>query len=144
MTTQQRILITIGGCLLVAMMVLGAFSLGVYVGSGRDTSPRLGPGPGPAPGALQGQPPGPDMPRLPDIVGRIENASGDTLTIATAQGFRTVQTDQDTRIVRQDGSDDSRDDLRPGRSVAVIGAPSADGRSFLAEIIALVEPPGIR
>lgn len=144
MTTQQRILISVGGCILVAMMVLGAFCLGVYVGSERDDTPAIRADGAPAPAGPVGQPAVPDLPRPPDVTGRIESISGASLTLTTPQGFRTILMDADSRVLRQDGSDGARDDLRPGSTIGIVGEPAADGRSFLAEIIVLLQPQAPR
>ena len=52
--------------------------------------------------------------------------------------------DADSRVLRQDGSEGTRDDLRPGSTIGVVGEPTADGRSFLAEIIVFLQPQAPR
>jgi hypothetical protein len=134
MSTQQRVLISIGGAILVILMVVGAFSIGVYVGSERSSSPS------PDAGAAQPQPnpQQPDLPRAPDLTGRIQSASGGSLVLSTPDGPRTVIMDDDTEVLRVDGSQGARDDLKRGMNVAVIGTFGDDGRVLLAEIVAIL------
>ena len=155
MSTQQRVLISVGGSLLVVMMVVGAFAVGFYVGDRSSPASSGGPfvgGPGPGvggPGAGAAAQPGPPpdgalpsgLPRLPDLVGTIESVFEDGLALRTPEGPRTVVMDDDTEVVQADGSQGAREELRRGRRVAVVGRPEAGGRALVAETIVLLPPP---
>lgn len=72
------------------------------------------------------------------MVGRIQSVTGGSFVLSTADGPRTLNMDDDTKVLRADGSGASRDDLQRGMNVAVISTLGDDGRVLLAEIVAIV------
>jgi hypothetical protein len=60
--------------------------------------------------------------------------------LQTAPCLRTVTLRSDTEIRTPDGSSGSRDDLRRGVDVGVLGHLADDGRAFEADIIVLLAP----
>lgn len=137
MTTQQRVLLSIGGSILVVMMVIGAFSIGVYVGSERSSSPAL---PGPQPGGGGGNNVLQRLPGPPDILGEIVSITGDSMLLRTPDGPRTVSLSEGTQVMLEDGSEGSRQDLHPGQVVAVIGRFEEGGKSLAARLVAVMPP----
>ncbi len=157
---SKRALTIAGAVVLVTVMVIGAFSIGVWVGSGRSDNPSLFGGPGPrapqpgqqvqprpgqAPPGPSGRPVAPNvegLPRAPDLVGRITAFSGSNLTIDTPAGPRIVRLQPDTKVLLPDGSSGQVEDLRRGATVAVVASQGDDARSLQAEYVAVL--PGNR
>lgn len=152
----RKVLIGAGAALLILVMVLGAFSLGVYVGNRgllagtlQDYGARRGPGQQPPqPPAGSGQwtpqsPAGPQQelpPGRPALVGRLGAITNEGLFIQTPQGPRLVQVDEDTKVQDQQGRELSLDDLQQGMQVAIFGNFSSDGRRLIAETVVIVAP----
>jgi hypothetical protein len=142
----RKVLLGIGATVLIALMVLAAFSLGVYVGHGRLLVGTLGNfGAQPAPDQRPPQAPsGPaaDLPTArPALVGRIGGVTNEGLLVRTQRGPRLVQVDEDTRVRDRQGRELALGDLRRGTDVAVFGRFSEDGRTLSAETVVLVPPP---
>lgn len=144
---RQRLwLLVIGAVIIVVMLLIAAFSLGVYVGEHGWTRQGLTlQGSGPQPGPVQQPQAGPDAPpplpgggRPPDLVGRIRRILEGTLFLATSDGPRTVEIDPATQVQTHGGDPRSLDDLIPGRNVAVFGYRSGDGQTLVAELIVLL------
>jgi hypothetical protein len=76
--------------------------------------------------------------RAPDLVGTIQSFSGSTITVGGPNGPQVLTLNHETRVFLPDGSDGSAEDLARGRTVAVVGAPGDDGRSFMVEEVAVV------
>jgi len=146
MTRSQRILIILGGALLVGLMVIAAFALGVYVGDRRrppTAADLLGRPVG------QANPPGAAglpldvlrvLPRPPDFVGEVQSVRGRSVVVRGPQGDRTVALDDFTVLYRPDSSKGSPQDLRPGLVIAVVGTPADGGRTVIADAIAVLPP----
>lgn len=179
----RRLLVFAGGAVLVSIMLITAFSLGVWWANGRETTqatfgfgggaPPGGAGPGQGPGAQgqQGTAPGAQtipgvgqggqtapgagtqnaapaltgasvdkLPRSADVVGTINAYGRNVLTVATRTGMSFVTVNSDTLIYRPDGSEGTPQSLARGAGVAIVTTPSPDGRSLIAEVIALLAP----
>lgn len=148
----RRLMIVVGAAIMAGIMLVAAFSLGVWVGSGRADNPALFGGPGPqaprpaqGPAAGQTRPTGPGqapalgtIARAPDLVGRIQALSGNNLTIEAPGGPRIVRLAPDTEVILPDGSKGQVENLTRGSTVAVVGVTGDDGRSFRAEAIAIL------
>lgn len=142
----HNVLVGAGAALLISVMLLGAFSLGVYVGHRGllvgtldNFGARPAPGQGPAQpptGAAQDLPPG-----RPALVGRVGAITNEGLFIQTPQGPRLVQVEEDTELQDHRGQGLSLADLQRGMHVAIFGEFSADARRLVAETIVVVPPP---
>ena len=144
----RKLLIAAGGITIVLMLVLAAFSVGVYVGQHGWTRDGLGlrgpagdPGrPQPVdPGAPEKKPALPGNGRPPDVSGRIQEYLGDSLLLITAEGPRTIELDERTQITTLEGDVLSPDSLERGQPVAVFG--QRDGQVLIARVIVLLPPP---
>ena len=175
----RSLLVAAGGVVLAAIMLVTAFSLGVWWANGQETTPAAfgfggggPPGGGPAPGqglgqgqqnqnfggpqaAGQGAQTAPNaqnvepaltgaavdkLPRSADVVGTITAYGRNVLTVATRAGSRFVTVNSETQIYRPDGSEGTAQALARGGDVAIVANPSPDGRSLVAEVIALLAP----
>jgi hypothetical protein len=144
----RRWMVIAGAAVMAAVMLIGAFSIGVWVGSGRSENPALFGGIGARPGGAAQQPPGQAgrgaqallgaLSRPPDIVGRIQSFSGRRLTVDSQAGPQVLTLSSDTKVFLPDGSKGSVEDLARGRMVGVVGAPGDDGRSFMVEEVAVL------
>lgn len=158
---RRRLMILASGAIMASLMLIGAFSIGVWVGAGRpDTTATFGGfgggaarGPGGngggAPGAFGGvQPPGGQgqgaaavfsvLSRPADIIGQIASLNGDSLTVNSQLGPRVVTLTADTKILLSDGTAGSRADLQQGRVAGIVGTAANGGLSFTAEEVAVV------
>ena len=128
------------------MMVLAAFSLGVYVGHegllvgslenfGSRAAPDQAP-PQARPADTQDLPPG-----RPALTGRVGGITNEGLFVRAPQGLRLVEVDEGTVVQDHQGRPLKVTSLRQGVYVAVFGQFSGDGRSLMAETIVLVPPP---
>ena len=158
MSKSQKLLIGFGAFILVAIMVIGAFSLGVYVGERGWTAgaPSIA-------GAGKAQPPQgqrvepdkqPVVPReplpkdavlslpkgKPDLIGTVQSVARRSVTVRTPQGLRLVLVSGETRVERTDGQEASLADLRRYMPVAVFGQFSDDGRTLMASVIVILPP----
>ncbi|HIQ06457.1 MAG TPA: hypothetical protein EYH31_12365 [Anaerolineae bacterium] len=150
MNEQSKKLSYLGAVMLILMMLIAAFSLGVYVGEGGWTQgppPIIGPGPaGPQPGQPpfpgQGQPQLQAPQRLPDLIGKLRRISHASLTLDTPTGPRTVEITLDTRVMRHDGHPMHLQELQPGVVLGIVGhLRTADGRVLVADTILVLPPP---
>ena len=158
MSKSQKLLIGFGAFILVAIMVIGAFSLGVYVGERGWTAgaPSIAdPGKAQPP---QGQRVEPDkqpvapreplpkdavlsLPKeKPDLIGVVQSVARRSVTVRTPQGLRLVLVSGETRVKRADGQEASLADLRRNMPVAVFGQFSNDGRTLVASVIVILPP----
>jgi hypothetical protein len=154
MTTGHKLLIVTGAMVVASLLLIAAFALGVYVGEHGWTREGLtlqGPGGGPGrppqdgppqggDGAPGGQPPLPGGGRPPDLVGRIRDAFGTTLLLATPDGPRTVELDELSQVETADGEIRPLDALEPGQHVAIFGRRNGDGQVLIAGLIVLLPP----
>lgn len=142
MSGGGKVMLGLGAALIVAMMLVAAFSVGVYVGRHSWTDEGLSLA-GPAP--QQGQPPaaGPEggvqlPPRTPDLVGRVQAVDGPSLRLATPQGPRDVELLAETRVATAGGQRAGLEALRPGIVVAIFGHRGASGHTLEADLVVIL------
>ena len=165
MSTVQRLLIRCGALIIVAVLVIGASSLGVYVGErGWTAGPPsiVGPAGQPPPqdrGEPGKQPPAPGEPLpkdvvlslvlspveglpkdKPDLIGVVQSVAGRSVTVKTREGPRLVLVSDETRVERHDGKEASLADLRRNMPVAVFGEFGDGGHTLMAKVIVLLPP----
>jgi hypothetical protein len=161
------ITVSVGGAVLLLMLLAASFSLGVYVGehgwtrdglsysvpggkAGPNNPPAQG---GPLPGgALPGGPaqaqtpqqplaPAGLPPGRPNLTGRIIRISPQKIEVAAPDGMRVVILTDQTRFLDQDGASIALKDLQKGDVIAVYGLPAAgDGGGLRAEFIVRLPP----
>ena len=153
MSTGNKILIGCGAAIVVLIMVVGAFSLGVYVGHGglaqgpptiastnRLAEPKKQSG---APGGTGGpQPVSPQaLPQgRPDLIGTVDSLVAGSLTVRTPDGSRLVQIGEDVEIQLPDGRQIETDKLRRGVPVAIYGERTNGGHTMQADLIVVLPP----
>ena len=158
----NKLIVGAGAAVIVTMLLIAAFSIGVYVGEngwtwrgvslagpggppGRPALPGQAPPGGPAAGGV-GQPPvsapgGPALPpRPPDLRGRVQSLRGDILGLASPDGPRAVQLTDQTQIHTAEGESAARDALQPGVIVAVFGHRGDGGTQLIANNIIILRP----
>lgn len=145
MSKSQKLLIAGGAFIIVAVMVIGAFSVGIYVGKrGWMAGPPSMVGPGgqqPAQGGKQPAAPQEPLPRgKPDLIGVVRSVERRSLTIRTGQGPRLVLVGDQTRIRWHDDREAPLTDLRRNMPVAVFGQFGDDGRTLTASLIIILPP----
>ena len=149
MSTRRKWLIGLGAALLGTLLLIAAFSLGVFVGERGLTRGRLqpmGPQGGPPPQG-QGQPAPPQNAqggdRVPVLRGIVRRTSGDVITVETKEGPRMVQISSQTVVrLRDDGErEGSLEDVKPGMGVAVMGQMDADTRMLRADVVVVFPLP---
>ena len=147
MSTGQKWLIGLGAAILVIIMLIGAFSLGVYVGERGWTRQALrpaGPDQPPPPGGRPEQRP-PEWPRRPALVGPVRSIAEDAIVVDTPQGPRLATVNGETLVRRRldDGQEEaSLADIERGTFIAVFG--EFEGRTLRARLIVILppKPPG--
>ena len=140
MTRAHKVMVGLGGVLIVGMLLVAAFSLGVYVGEHGWTWRGIslaGPQPQPRPGA---GPPPPALPGLgrPDLVGRVRRVEEARLSLATPKGPRVVEVTDRTRVRTVDGEEVGMEEVQSGGLVAVFGHPDQSRRLLIADVIVLL------
>jgi len=117
------------------MMLLAAFSVGVYLGSKGWARGALSPaGPQPKSPAPQGLP---DRP--PALQGVVQGVTNEGFIVGTPQGPRLVFVTEDTRVREGEGEVDP-ERLQRGTPVAIFGQFSEDGRTLTAEVVLILPP----
>ena len=150
MSKGQKLLISFGAFIIVAVMTIGAFSMGIYVGergwtaqppsitgAGKAQPPQ---GPNQVPGK---QPPAPVEPLpkgKPDLIGLVQSVERRSVTIRTGEGPRLVLVSDETRVRRHDNREATLADLRRNMGVAVFGDFGDDGRTLTASVIVILPP----
>ena len=129
---SRRIMIGCGTAFLVALMLVCAFSIGVYAaerGITQSINTR----------AAQGTPPALRVPAAgtPNVLGIVQRYGDNTLTLTTAQGPLTIAVNAQTTVRRENGSAQFSD-LQPGIAVAVWGEPGEDRRTIVARVIVIL------
>lgn len=130
----NRKLIIAGGVVLILVLLMGAFSLGVYIGRYGVTAEGL---------HYQAAIPQVDRSRLsrpegipkgePDIVGMIRASSRNGIQIATQQGPKWIEIDPNTSVMEISGKELDVKDLRRRDLIAVFGELTVDdGDTLLA------------
>lgn len=140
----RKVMIGCGGVLLMSVLLLAAFSLGVYAGRGDLLSGQapaiVGPGPGAQPAPPRQQPPPAPQPAL---VGRVQSVDPGGMLLVTPQGLRGVSITPATQFQRQveEGQPPvaaSFADIRRGVVVSVFGRPGDDGRGLVADMVVIL------
>jgi len=150
MSRSQKLLIVFGAFIIVAVMTIGAFSMGIYVGErGWSAQPPSITGAGKAP-PPQGQKVEPDkqpvapkepLPKgKPDLIGVVQSLERRSVTIKTGQGPRLVLVGDQTRVRWHDDREAALADLRRNMTVAVFGQFGDDGRTLTASVIVILPP----
>jgi hypothetical protein len=150
MSRNQKLLIGGGAFIIVAVMTIGAFSMGIYVGErGWTAEPPSIAGAGKAQ-PPQGQKVEPDkqptptrepLPKdKPDLIGVVQSVAGRSVTIRTGEGLRLVLVSDETRVRWHDDKEASLADLRRNVPVAVFGDFGDDGRTLVASVIVILPP----
>ncbi|MBL7063721.1 MAG: hypothetical protein ISS49_05855 [Anaerolineae bacterium] len=150
MSKSQKLLISFGAFIIVAIMVIGAFSLGVYVGergwtAGSPSMAGVGEQPPPQgqrvePGKQPTAPREPLPKETPDLIGVVQSVARRSVTIKTGEGPRLVLVSDETRVERAGGQEASLADLRRNVPVAVFGEFSDDGHTLVASVIVILPP----
>jgi hypothetical protein len=150
MSKSKKILIGFGAFIVVAIMVIAAFSLGVYVGERGWTvgSPSIaGAGKAQLPQVQRAEPneqpaaPREPLPReKPDLIGAVQSIERRSVTIKTGEGPRLVLVSDETRVRWHDDREASLADLRRNVPVAVFGQFGDDGRALMASVIVILPP----
>lgn len=141
---ENRWQIVIGAVMLMLILLIGSFSLGIYVGrhglsqGGLRYQPAL-PGDTHEPksaGRAEDLPIG-----NPDVIGRIRALAPRGIQIATQEGPRLVEVNDPTRVLDAKGKSLKLTDLSLGDIVAVFGEfSSRDGQRLLATHIVRIPP----
>ena len=150
MSKSQKLLIGSGALIIMAVMTIGAFSMGIYVGEkGWSAKPPSITGAGKAQPA-QGQKVEPNkqpvaprepLPKgKPDLIGVVQSVERRTVTIRTGEGPRLVLISDETRVGWHDNREASLADLRRNMPVAVFGDFGDDGRTLTASVIVILPP----
>ncbi len=158
----KLISVSVGGAVLLLMLLASSFSLGVYVGEHGWTREGLsysGPNAGKQPGVGNPQAPAGGFPNgpaqsgtqpapfpaglpagRPNLIGRILRIQPQSLQVASADGPRAVLLTAETRFLEQDGSDIGLKDLQKGDAVAVYGVFAGDGGELRADFVIRLPP----
>ena len=133
MAANRKLIIT-GGVILILVLLIGAFSLGVYIGRYGVSAEGI------RYQASRGIPQV-DRSRLtrpegipvgePDISGMIRATTRDGIQLATQQGPKWIKVDENTSIMEISGSELNLSDLHPRDLIAVFGEFSIDDGSNL-------------
>jgi hypothetical protein len=145
MSKSQKLLIGSGAFIIVAVMTIGAFSMGMYVGergwTARPPSIESPGGQQPAQGGHQPAAPQEPLPRgKPDLSGAVQSVTKRSVTIRTSEGPRLVLVSDETRVERHDGKEAGLANLRRNIPVAVFGQFGDDGRTLVASVIVILPP----
>ena len=137
MSRSRSVMIGLGAVVIVGMLLVVAFSLGVYIGEHGWTWQGIslaGPGarPGPPPG---GGPPGMDR---PDVLGMVRRIEGSVVSLATRDGPRSVEVTPSTEVRDAQGRPVEIEAVQPGTLVAVFGHPDPGRRRLIADVILIL------
>jgi hypothetical protein len=132
---EKRWLHLIGASVLIAITLLVAYSLVLGDSSGEEQAG----GTRPADRASASRPPSvAALSEAPDFSGTISVSTPRSLTIETQTGPRVVRIDGDTKVLVEDGTAGTRDDLVRDAGVAVVATSTDGGRTYVATEIALL------
>ena len=166
MSKSQKLLISFGALIILAVMVIGAFSMGIYVGERGWTagSPSIaGPGKAQPPQGQKVEPgkqpvaPREPLPKgtvlsgstelaevlpkgKPDLIGLVQSVARRSVTIKTGEGPRLVLVSDETRVRWHDDREAILANLRRNMPVAVFGQFGDDGRTLTASVIVILPP----
>ena len=149
MSVRRKWLLGVGATVLVLMLMIAAFSVGVFVGERGLTAqkPSLDQAVPMAPGA--GQPnegPPPDPPLRDDAVpvlrGIVRRVRQDLITLQPGEGPRLIEISPDTVVLLRGNGERSGsvEDLNEGVGVAVVGRLDPDTRMLKAATIVVLLP----
>jgi hypothetical protein len=136
---ENRWQIAIGAVVLLLMLLIGTFSLGVYIG--RHGLSREGllyqPVQQIKPQALQPADRPSGIPQgEPDLIGKLRSGTKRGIELATKNGIRFVAIDENTRLLNERGETLEGSDLRAGDILAIFGEFRAnEGQQLLANVI---------
>jgi hypothetical protein len=131
----KRWLHLIGGVVLSAVLLIVAYSLI----AGPSTSEAPSDDSRAADRASSSRPPSvAALSEAPDFSGTISNSTSRALTIETQTGPRVVSIDGDTKVIVEDGTAGTREDLTRDTGVAVVADSADGGRTFTAREIAIL------
>jgi hypothetical protein len=145
---ENRWQIAIGAVLLLLMLLVGTFSLGVYIG--RHGLSREGLSYQPAqvanPQILQQSNRPEGIPEgNPQLVGRLRSATRQGIELITQNGIRFIAINQETKLLNETGETLERSDFHAGDLLAIFGEFSInEGNQLLAEVVIRVpqqQPP---
>lgn len=155
MTNLNRWLIPIGLGVFVSMLVIAAFSLGVFVGErgwtrgGLQNNAPMGLPPGAQGPQGPGQtgpggahPQGAGLPQgRPQLIGRVLRISEESLELITQEGRRQVNLSSDTGYQNVEGTTLRLEDLTTEDVVVVFGKfTGGDGSQLEAEVVVKLPP----
>ena len=142
MSTEQRLLIGLGAAIIVVIMLIGAFSLGVYVGERGWTRQALRPvGPGQPPPERKPEQRTPGWLGRPALVGPVRSIAEDTIVVDTPQGPRLATVSEETLVRRRfnDREEEaSLENIEQGTFIAVFG--ELKERTLRAKLIVILPP----
>ena len=136
---ENRWQIAIGAVVLMLMLLIGTFSLGIYIGRHGLSREGLRYQP-----AQQVNPQGidpanhpPSIPQgEPDLIGRLRSGSQRGIELATRNGVRFAAIDENTKLLNQRGEALERTDIRAGDILAIYGEFNInEGQQLLANVI---------
>ncbi len=137
----RRVLLVAGSALIVSVLLVAAFSLGVYVGevrSGQRPS-LLTVLNGPAQPGTEAKAPALDFPEgRPTLLGTVQSAMPGALIVRTQAGARTLSLDDQTRLRHYGGRPAQTGDLAAGVRVAVFGEWEPASRQLRASAIVIL------
>jgi len=146
MSKSHKLSIAGGAFIIVAVMVIGAFSIGVYVGKrGWTAGPPSVMGPGGPPPPQGGQPPAAPRESLPkgkpDLIGVVQSITRRSVTIRTGEGSRLVLVGDETRVRWHDNGEARLADELPAEKADVVVDCTGHPSGFAAAR-ELVKPRG--
>jgi hypothetical protein len=141
---ENRWQIVVGAAMLLLILIIGSFSLGMYVGRHGLSQGGLRYQPAPPGDTQEPKSAGraEDLPiGNPDVIGRIRALAPRGIQIATQEGPRLVEVNDSTRVHDANGKPLNLIDLSLGDIVAVFGEFSPrDGQLLLATHIVRLPP----
>jgi len=140
---ENRWQIIVGAVVLLLMLLVGTFSLGIYIGrhglsrEGLRYQPASQANPQAPPQGLNPQDRPAGIPQgQPDLLGRLRRGSREGLELVTENGIRYVAIDGDTKFVDEAGNSLQGTDLQIGDILAIFGEFSVnEGQQLLASVI---------
>ena len=149
MSVRRKWLLGVGATVLVLMLMIAAFSVGVFVGerglTAQKHSPERGAPMVPGPGQPNQGPP-PDLPAQDDAVpllrGIVRRVRQNLITLQTGEGPRLIEISLDTVVLLRGNGERSGsvEDLKEGVAVAVVGRLDPDTRMLKAATVVVLLP----
>ena len=149
MSVRRKWLLGVGATLLGSMLMIAAFSVGVFVSerglTAQKPSSELGAPKVPGPGQPNQAPPQ-DMPVQDDAVpilrGIVRRVRQNLITLQTGEGPRLIEISPDTAVLLRGNGErmGSVEDLKEGVGVAVVGRLDPETRILKAATIVVLLP----